>query len=290
MRLDFPLDGHGSAVAVVSSTLEYAGPKVPRVVALYRYPVKGFTPETCETLAVLGEGRIAGDRVLGFRFADSGTPDSSWGKKQEGVVLMNTPGLARLAVRFDHEALRLRFTRDGAVLADESLDDNGRKRLCAALEDYVLGLAENPLSGRPERLPLKLVGDGVTPRYQDNVEGQATLHSRESLAAVAAAIGDPTLDEVRFRSNIVIEGVRAWEEHDWFGGRIRIGQVEFDVVRHKTRCLATHANPRTGERDVQVMPLLMKHFFQQQPTFAVGMVASGGGRRIHVGDELSFPG
>lgn len=261
---------------------------MPRVVALYRYPVKGFAPEACESLTVLEEGRIAGDRVLGFRFADSGTPDSAWSRKQEGVVLMNTPALARLAVRLDREAMRLRISRDGAVLADEALDGDGRKRLCAALESYVLGLAENPLSGHPERMPLRLVGDGFTPRYQDNVEGQATLHSRESLAAVAAAVGDPALDEVRFRSNIVIEGVNAWEEHDWFGRRIRIGQVEFDVVRHKTRCLATHANPRTGERDVAMMPLLMSRFSQKQPTFAVGMVAARAGRQIRVGDELSL--
>jgi hypothetical protein len=259
---------------------------VPRVVALYRYPVKGFTPEACESLTVLEEGRIAGDRVLGFRFADSGTPDSGWSKKQELVVLMNTPGLARLAVRFNHEALRLRISRDGAMLADEALDEGGRRRLCAALEGYVAGLSENPLSGHPERLPLRLVGDGVTPRYQDSVGGQATLHSRESLAAVAAAIGDPTLDEARFRSNIVIEGVKPWEEHTWFGRRIRIGEVEFDVVKHKTRCLATHANPRTGERDLRMMPLLMRHFAQKEPTFAVGMIANGAGRRIRVGDEL----
>ena len=31
---------------------------MPRVAALYRYPVKGFTPEECETLTVLDEGRI----------------------------------------------------------------------------------------------------------------------------------------------------------------------------------------------------------------------------------------
>ena len=263
---------------------------MPRVVALYRYPVKGFTPESCKSLTVLEEGRIAGDRVLGFRFADSGTPDAAWSKKQELVVLMNTPGLARLAVEFDHQALRLRISRDGAVLADEDLDAGGRKRLCTALESYVDGLPENPLSGHPERLPLRLVGDGVTPRYQDNVEGQATLHSRESLAAVAAAIGDPALDEARFRTNIVIEGVKAWEEHEWFGHSIRIGEVEFEVVRHKTRCLATHANPQTGERDVAMMPLLMSHFSQKQPTFAVGMVANGAGRQIHVGDELGLPG
>ena len=47
---------------------------MPRVAALYRYPVKGFTPEECATLTVLDEGRIAGDRVLGLRFADTRLP------------------------------------------------------------------------------------------------------------------------------------------------------------------------------------------------------------------------
>lgn len=259
-----------------------------RVAALYRYPVKGFTPEPCETLTVLDEGRIAGDRALAFRFASAAMADSAWSRKQECVVLMNTPGLARLAVRLDHEALRLRIALGGAVLADESLDDAGRSRLGAALADYVLKLNENPLSGHPERLPLRLVGDGVTPRYQDNEGGQATLHSRASLAAVAAAAGDPALDETRFRSNIAVDGLEAWEELGWLGCRVRVGEVEFEVERRKTRCLATHANPRTGARDIAVMPVLMKAFSQQQPTFAIGMVTRGGGGTIRLGDEVTL--
>ncbi len=260
---------------------------MPRVVALYRYPVKGFTPETCETLTVLDQGRIAGDRALAFRFADSGAPDGAWRKKQECVVLMNTPGLARLDVQLDRAAHRLRIRLDGAVIADEALDDDGRRRLCAALEAFVLTLADNPLAGHPERLPLELIGDGVTPRYQDNEGGQATLHSRESLAAVAAATGDPGLSEARFRSNIAIEGVSAWEEQDWMGRRLCIGKVEFEVARQKTRCLATHANPRTGARDIPVMQTLVKAFSQKQPTFAIGMVTCGAGGTIRVGDEIS---
>ena len=262
--------------------------KLPKIVALYRYPVKGFTPEACETLTVLAEGRVAGDRVLAFRLADSSVADAAWARKQHCVVLMNTPGLARLNVRFDCRAQRLRIGLDGTVLADEALDDGGRKRLSTALENYVLKLADNPLSGHPERLPLRLVGDGVTSRYQDNAGGHATLHSRESLAAVAVAAGDPAFDEARFRSNIVIEGVAAWEEHEWFGRRLRIGAVEFEVVRHKTRCLATHANPRTGERDLPVMKTLMNAFGQKEPTFAVGMIAHGAGGDIRLGDEVSL--
>ena len=260
---------------------------MPRVVALYRYPVKGFTPEACETLTVLDEGRIAGDRVLAFRFADSIVPDSTWSRKQESVVLMNTPGLARLLVRFDHGAQRLRIALDGAVLADEALDADGRKRLVAAVADFTLTLRDNPLGGHPERLPLNLVGDGVTPRYQDNEGGQATLHSRASLAAVAGAVvGKPHLDETRFRSNIVIDGVDAWEELRWLNRKVRIGGVEFEVARRKVRCLATHANPRNGKRDVPVMTTLMRTFAQEQPTFAIGMVTRGAGGQICLGDEV----
>ncbi|OZB87119.1 MAG: hypothetical protein B7X41_13360, partial [Microbacterium sp. 14-71-5] len=39
---------------------------MPHVVALYRHPVKGFTPEKVPALTVQADGRIAGDRVLAF--------------------------------------------------------------------------------------------------------------------------------------------------------------------------------------------------------------------------------
>lgn len=261
---------------------------MPHVAALYRYPVKGFTPEICESLTVLDEGRIAGDRALAFRFADSQLPDWAWSRKHGFAVLVNTPALARLDVRLDHEKKRLRIELDGKILAGEALDDSGRKRLAAALERYILASNENPLADHPERRPLQLIGDGVTPRFQDSEQGQITLHSRESLAEVGKALKDPALDEVRFRSNIAIEGVAAWEEQDWIGRKLKIGAVEFEVARPKTRCLATHANPVTGERDLPVMQTLVRAFAQQQPTFAVALMTSGRGGEIRVGDEVSL--
>jgi len=257
-----------------------------RVVALYRYPVKGFTPEACEHLTVLANGRIAGDRTLAFRFGDSQLPEEAWSRKHGFAVLVNTPGLARLATRFDPEKRRLRIELDGTIIADEALDDAGRRQLEAAVERYVLPLTANPLAEHPERRPLRLIGDGLTPRYQDSEQGQVTLHSRESLAAVANALQTPTLDELRFRSNIAIEGVNAWEEQDWIGRRVRIGEVELDVVRPKIRCLATHANPRSGERDLTIMQTLVQAFSQREPTFAVALMTHGRGGDIRVGDTV----
>jgi uncharacterized protein YcbX len=212
------------------------------VVALYRYPVKGFTPEECGSLTVLPDGRVAGDRVLGVRFADTEAPDHAWSRKSGMLALINTPGLARLTVAFDERAARLRLSLANRLLADEGLHSEGRKRIGAALADYVIGLDPNPLADHPRRLPLRLIGDGHTPRYHDEEAGRITLHGRSSLKALEDAIG-ADVSEVRFRSNIALEGLFAWEEQDWVGRKIHIGTVEFDVVKPKTRCLATHANP-----------------------------------------------
>lgn len=258
------------------------------VAALYRYPVKGFTCEECEALTVLDGGRIAGDRVLGVRFANSTIPGDAWGTKHEFIALVNTPGLARLQLGFNGETLRLRIKLQGEVLVDEALDDVGRKRIASAIEEYVLDLDENPLSSRRDRLPLRVIGDGATPRYQDQEPGYVTVHGRSSLAAVAAAAGVPDLSEHRFRSNIVVDGLDAWEEQTWIGRSVRIGEVEFEAVSAKGRCLATHANPLTGQRDVPIMKSLLTAFPQERPTFAIAMTTNRGGT-IHVGDRV-IPG
>ena len=260
---------------------------MPHVVALYRYPVKGLTAEECTTLTVLDEGRIAGDRVLGVRFADTEAPDGVWSRKHGMVALINTPGLARLRLTFDAKALRLRINLGENVLIDEELNADGRRRIGAVLSDYVLKLKENPLTNHPERLPLRVIGDGYSPRYQDDQAGRITLHGRGSLQALEAAVGQE-VSELRFRSNIAVDGLSAWEEQNWVGQKIRIGSVEFDVVKPKTRCLATHANPQTGERDLPILTTLTQKFGQENPTFAVAMMPSGGGGEIRVGDKVFF--
>lgn len=261
-----------------------------RVAALYRYPLKGFSREECESLSVLDTGRIAGDRVLGVRFANAGARGDAWGTKHEFVALVNTPGLARLRVKFDHRSLRLRVSFREEVLVDETLEDAGRRRIAEAIEEYVLKLDENPLFSRPDRLPLRIVGDGLIPRYQDDEPGYITLHGRASIDAVASAAGVRDLSEHRFRSNIAVDGSGPWEEQSWVGRKIRIGEVEFEAVEAKARCLATHANPITGCRDVPIMKTLLKAFPKERPTFAIAMMTSGRGGTIHVGDNVAVSG
>ena len=257
-----------------------------RVAALFRYPVKGFTREECDSLQVLPGGRIAGDRVLGLRFNDATIADDAWGTKQEFVAVVNTPGLTPLQLKFDHQTLRLRIQLANEVLLDDVLDEAGRTRFVSIIAQYVVALGDNPLSSRMNPLPLRVVGDGITSRYQDREPGYTTLHARSSVAALANAIAEaPDVTEKRFRSNIAIDGAPAWDEQSWIGRNVRVGEVDFKVTAPVTRCLATHAHPTTGSRDQPIMKTLLRLFPAGKPTFAILMTSDRGGS-IRVGDHV----
>ena len=68
------------------------------------------------------------------------------------------------------------------------------------------------------------------------------------------------IDPLRFRANLYIDGARPWEEFDWIGSDIRIGDAVFRVDRRNGRCGATNVNPDTGRRDLD-MPSSLRAAF-----------------------------
>jgi uncharacterized protein YcbX len=261
-----------------------------RVVALYRHPIKGFTPESRESLTVQADGRVAGDRVLAFRFADAVTPEDDGGldywPKSKGLALQDFPALAALRTSYDDASRRLRIERDGSVLAEAVIDDDGRTELVSAVTDFVLSTREGRRLQRPGRLPLVLVGDGETSRFQDRARGYVSVHSHGSTRALSEALDLPA-DDRRFRSNIVIDGVAPWAELDW-AGEVRIGSVTFRMAGPIVRCLATHANPDTGVRDAKVLTTLTKAFAQDEPTLGRLLLPADESAEgvVHLGDEV----
>lgn len=262
---------------------------MPRVAALYRYPVKGFTPEACEALTVQDDGRIAGDRVIAFRFADAATPEDRDGldywPKAKGLALQDFPSLAALRLDYDDSAHRVRIEHDGALVVDAGLDVGGRQRLVEAVTAFVLDSAEGARLRRPGRMPLVLVGDGDTARFQDRPRGYISVHGRGSVAALTTVL-DTQVDDRRFRSNVVIEGLDAWEELQW-AGSVRIGDVAFAPQGPIVRCLATHANPETGLRDLPVLTTLTRRMGHAEPTLGRLLLPVDGGGVIRIGDEVA---
>lgn len=265
---------------------------VPSVAALYRYPVKGFTPEPRDELIVHTDGRVAGDRVLAFRFAAASEPERRDGldywPKDRGLALMEFPSLARLRLAYDDDAHRVRIRVGERTLVDAGLDHDGRRDLEDAVTSFI---AASPEGGRLTGdgiLPLRLVGDGVTSRFQDRPRGYVSLHGAASVAAVDAAVPAP-IDDRRFRSNIVISGTGPWDELRW-SGQVRVGDVRFEVQRPIGRCAAIMANPDTGVRDARLLRILTTQFAQPEPTLGILLLPAGEGGRIRVGDPVAVLG
>lgn len=263
-------------------------PHTPHVAALYRHPVKGFTPESRDSLVVLPHGRIRGDRVLTFRFANALEPvvrdGLNYWPKTEGLAMQDSPSIGQLTLSFDEARQRVSIGQGGAVAVDAGLDEAGRRLLCDYVTEFLLGTSDGDRLRQPRRLPLSLLGDGTTSQFQDRPLGFISVHGRGSLLALSEAIGTD-LDERRFRSNVAVDGLGAWDELEW-ADRVRIGEVEFRVSHHIVRCLATHANPETGERDAEVMTTLTRTFGQERPTFGTLLLPTTEGGTIRVGDEV----
>lgn len=250
---------------------------------LHRHPVKGFAGVSEPSLRIVtdgdGGGHVLGDRVLGVRHGDA-EPADGWGPKSQMVVAMNTPALARLSLTLTDG--RLRLARGEELLAEEGLDEAGRTRLAAVLATQPeLGLAPDS-----PHLPLRIVGDGETSVLTDSPRGRVTLHSRASVARLAEVMGSGPIADARFRHNIVIDGVPALAELDWVGREVTIGTQRFTVVKPLTRCLATHANPQTGERDLAILKALTGPLGLAKPVFGVALEPVVAGE-IHVGDQVT---
>ena len=82
-----------------------------------------------------------------------------------------------------------------------------------------------------------------------------------------------------------MDGLPPWSELEWTG-RVRVGEVVLRFDHLVIRCLATHANPETGERDAEVLTTLTRVIGREDPAFGVLLLPEDGGGTIRVGDEV----
>jgi hypothetical protein len=98
--------------------------------------------------------------------------------------------------------------------------------------------------------------------------------------------GEPPVPMTRFRPNAVVAGAPPWAEDHW--RRIRIGAVEFRVVKPCGRCVVTTTDQITGKVGSQPLKMLgRRRRFGKQLVFGQNMIPDGPGV-IRVGDPVGI--
>ncbi len=254
---------------------------MPIVRGIYRYPIKGLSPQPIPGVVVEQGQPFPLDRI--FALARPGAPidaqEPRWAKKGLFLMLMLDEALAQFRTHVDVDSMQLTVWgrspgADAPVLRADLASDDGRR----AVEDFffreVPGLASSPRLVRSR--------EGHFMDKPDNVLScinLATVRSLEQEWGIA-------IDPLRFRANFYIDGAPPWAEFDWIGSDVMLGDALFRVDRRNGRCGATNVNPATGARDLDLPASLRKSFGHKD--LGVYLVVRTGGKVV-VGDDVTVP-
>jgi MOSC domain-containing protein len=243
--------------------------RMANIQSIYRYPVKGLTPEPMAR-ALLAPGQtIPGDRLYAIENGPSGFDPAapSYLSKTHFLMLMKNERLANLRARFDQDSHRLTITLPSPFTGEDGVQrtrGEGQSTarqitadLCTAagraeIENFFAEYCGDELRGPPR----VLYAEGYS--FSDVARKVVSLINLASVAAVETMVG-ATVDPLRFRGNVYVEGWPPWSELDLVGRVLKIGSARLKVVKRIVRCAATNVDPVTGIRDLNIPQTLMRN-------------------------------
>jgi len=249
------------------------------VAAIFRHPVKGFTPEPLERVDLApGEG-FPHDRIWAVENGPCGFDPAqpTFVPKSKFTVLAHIPRVAAARTRYDAATGVLHATGpDGAAFAGRLAEPPAREAFAAWLTD---------LLGEDAQGPLRVLDAPPTHRFTDHPLGQVSIINLASVRDLGQRMG-VELDPLRFRANLYVDGWPAWAENQWAGKRLMVGWAQAEVFKPIVRCTATHVDPTSAERDLDVCKALFDNYGDLNCGIYVRVTAGGSVGR---GDAATAP-
>ena len=247
---------------------------------IYRYPVKGLSPESLATAELAPGATVAADRLYAIENGPIGFDPAApaYFPKIRFLMLMRNERLARLDTRFD-EASHTLVVREGdrEAARGDLRTANGRK----AIEDFFATFCADELRGPPRVL------HAPGHSFSDVARKVVSIINLASVADVETLEGVP-IDPLRFRANLYVEGWPAWSELDLLGKTLSVGaSARLKVVKRIVRCAATDVVPGTGIRDTTIPQTLMRNLGHADCGVYAEVIAGG---PIVPGDRIEMSG
>ncbi|MEZ5870997.1 MAG: MOSC domain-containing protein [Nitratireductor sp.] len=233
---------------------------MPKLARLMRYPVKGLPGEDLDhAMLAAGEG-IANDRRFALTRSVGSTMDGAWMACQSFFINARQDGLLRFSQKLDEAANILHLTSpEGVVISIDLTDPDAIAQTNRQLPMFLWSLAGDEAAPFPPMLAERKREAGQLSGYWDFTDSAVSLINLASVREIEAATGVP-VDPVRFRGNLLIEGLEPWEEFSFPGRRLQIGGAELEGIRPAARCPATSVNPATASRDLHIPAIMIKAF------------------------------
>jgi uncharacterized protein YcbX len=247
-----------------------------RIQALFRYPVKGLSPQPLAQVRLTPGATLPADRLYAIENGPTGFDPAApaYFPKQRFLMLMRNERLAALRTDFDEASHTLSIQWKGREAARGDLRTKAGR---LAIEAFFRRFMPKELRGPPKVLS----GGGHS--FSDVAAKVVSIINLASVAALEAAIGAP-VHPLRFRGNLYVAGWPAWHEFDLLGREVTIGSARLKAVKRIQRCAATDVDPDTGLRDLAIPKTLLQNFGHSDCGIYARVVSGG---EIAIGDALS---
>src|SRR6056297_2963770 len=205
----------------IDETAGTAAKARPSLVDIFRYPVKGMSPERLESRTGEAGGTLPYDRAYAIENGP-GRFDPLAPKhlpKINFLMLMRDERLATLRTEFDDTSQTLSIFRDGAKVASGQLSTPVGRQL---IEQFLSSYYSKELRGAPRIAHAKGHSFSDVPEKCVHIVNLASIRELERIAY-------RPIDPLRFRANLYIDGAEPWAESEWVGRDIQVGPISLHV-------------------------------------------------------------
>ncbi len=222
-----------------------------RLEHICRHPIKGHGRETLASVRLSAGECLPWDRHWAVAH-DAAKLVDGWNPCVNFARAAKAPALMAIESALDEATatVTLRHPDRGAITfrPDDAADT-------PRFLDWV-----RPLNPENRAQPARIVtaGRGMT----DSDFPSVALLNLASLADLSRRMGHD-LSIHRWRGNLWLSGAEAWDEWNWIGKRLHIGDAVLEVRERITRCSATTVEPATGRSNADTLSALESHFGHQ---------------------------
>jgi len=250
-------------------------------------PVKSISFQTIANCEIRKNIGIVGDRIFAFSKGLDLNQAQLFEKKLEErrgkwnkiLTLKNSPSLNKYNFIFDNNKLTL-IENSNEILTIKS-DETSEYQL---LSNKILEL-ENSI-----QKPIFLMKNKNIPFFDTSISKKTVLTHSVSLINIKSIEDfknktNQEFETQRFRGNIYVDGIEAWEERNWIGKIIKINNISFKVEKNIPRCVAINLKPKTDDSSLNLLQSLKKTFNHFDMGIYLTALDNG---KINTGDIISI--
>tara|TARA_B100001109_G_C18798813_1_gene443858 strand:- start:139 stop:927 length:789 start_codon:yes stop_codon:yes gene_type:complete len=225
-------------------------------------PVKSISFQTIKSCEIRKNTGIVGDRIFAFskgldlnqaRLFEKKLEERR-GKWNKILTLKNSPVLNKYNFFFDNDKLTLTQNSNKILTINSSKINE-----CELLTNKILEMEKSL------KKPIFLMKNKDIPFFDTSISNKTILNHSISLINNKSVEDfknktNLEIETQRFRGNMFIDGIEAWEERNWIGKIIRINNIQFKVEKNIPRCVAINLKPNTDDNSLNLLQSLKKNY------------------------------